>query len=103
MIFDVAIGDRVRTVGIVRKGGLLHVDVDGRTHVVDARRVSDSVVSMLVQLDGAAALARSVDAAHEDLAAIAAAVQLFTQPAKLEAAAVATSRWRDAGRVEALR
>jgi biotin carboxyl carrier protein len=63
MIFDVAIGDRVRTVGIVRKGGLLHVDVDGRTHVVDARRVSDSVVSMLVQLDGAAALARSVDAA----------------------------------------
>ena len=43
MIFEVAIGDRVRTVGIVRKGGLLHVDVDGRTHVVDARRVNDSV------------------------------------------------------------
>jgi len=63
MIFEVAIGDRVRTVGIVRKGGLLHVDLDGRWLVVDARRVSDSIVSMLVQLDGASAPSRSVDAA----------------------------------------
>ena len=62
MIFEVAIGDRVRTVGIVRKGALLHVDVDGRTHIVDARRVSDSIVSMLVQLDGASGPSRSVDA-----------------------------------------
>ena len=63
MIFEVAIGDRVRTVGIVRKGGLLHVDVDGRTHIVDARRVSDSELSMLVQLDGADTPSRSIDAA----------------------------------------
>jgi biotin carboxyl carrier protein len=63
MIFEVALGDKVRTVGIVRKGGLLHVDVDGRRHIVDARRVSDSVVSMLVQLDGANTPSRSVDAA----------------------------------------
>ena len=63
MIFEVAIGDKVRTVAIVRKGGLLHVDVDGRAHIVDARRVSDSVVSMLVQLEGAASPSRSVDAA----------------------------------------
>ena len=63
MIYEVAIGDRVRTVGIVRKDGLLHVDLDGRLHVVDARRVNESVVSMLVQLDGAAAPARSIDAA----------------------------------------
>ena len=62
MIFEVAIGDRVRTVGIVRKGALLHVDLDGRRHIVDARRVSDSIVSMLVQLDGASAPSRSVDA-----------------------------------------
>ncbi|HEX6164529.1 MAG TPA: biotin/lipoyl-containing protein [Vicinamibacterales bacterium] len=62
MIFEVAIGDRVRTVGIVRKGGLLHVDLDGRTHVVDARRINDAIVSMLIQLDGAAP-SRSVDAA----------------------------------------
>lgn len=63
MIFEVAIGDKLRTVGIVRKGALLHVDLDGRTHIVDARRISDSVVSMLVQLEGAAAPSRSIDAA----------------------------------------
>ena len=63
MIFEIVIGDRLRTVGIVRKGGLLHVDLDGRTHIVDARRISDSVVSMLVQLDGASSPSRSVDAA----------------------------------------
>ena len=63
MIYEVAIGDRVLTVGIVRKGGLLHVDLDGRLHVVDARRVNESIVSMLVQVDGAAEPARSIDAA----------------------------------------
>ena len=63
MIFEVAIGDKVRTVGIVRKGNLLHVELDGRTHVVDAQRIGDAVVSMLVQLDGVAAPSRSVDAA----------------------------------------
>jgi len=63
MIFEVAIGDTVRTVAIARKGGLLHVDVDGRAHIVDARRVSESVVSMLVQLEGAGSPSRSVDAA----------------------------------------
>lgn len=63
MMFEVAIGDRVRTVGIVRKGGLLHVDLDGRVHIVDARRVNESVVSMLVQIEGADAPSRSVDAA----------------------------------------
>ena len=62
MIFEVAAGDTVRTVGIVRKGAVLHVEVDGRLHIVDARRVNESVVSMLVQLDGASAPSRSVDA-----------------------------------------
>jgi acetyl-CoA carboxylase, biotin carboxylase subunit len=46
---------------------------------------------------------QSVDGAHEELAAIAAAVQLFTRPAAAAAAAPAVSRWRDAGRAEALR
>ena len=63
MIFEVAVGDRLCTVGIVRKGGLLHVDLDGRTHIVDARRISDSVLSMLVQPDGGSVPSRSVDAA----------------------------------------
>ena len=63
MIFEIAIGDTLRTVGIVRKGGMLHVDLDGRTHIVDARRISDSVVSMLVQIGDAAAPSRSIDAA----------------------------------------
>jgi biotin carboxyl carrier protein len=63
MTFEVAIGDRVRTVGIVRKGGLLQVELDGTTHLVDARRVNDAIVSMLVQSNGAAGRTRSVDAA----------------------------------------
>jgi biotin carboxyl carrier protein len=63
MIFEVAIGGKVRTVGVVRKAGLLHVDLDGRTHVVDARRVNDSVISMLLQPDGAQTPSRSIDAA----------------------------------------
>jgi biotin carboxyl carrier protein len=63
MIYEIAIGDTLRTVGIVRKGGMLHVDLDGRTHIVDARRISDSIVSMLVQIGDAAAPSRSIDAA----------------------------------------
>lgn len=62
MTFEIAIGDKVRSVGIVRKGNLLHVELDGRTHVVDSRRVSESVISMLVQPDGGDAPSRSVDA-----------------------------------------
>jgi len=63
MTFEIAIGERLRTVAVTRKGNLLHVDVDGRTHIVDARRVNDHVLSMLVQLEGDAAPSRSVDAA----------------------------------------
>ena len=63
MTFEVAIGDRVRTVGIVRKGGLLHVDLDGRLHLVDARRINEAAISMLVQSDGGTSPPRSVDVA----------------------------------------
>jgi biotin carboxyl carrier protein len=63
MKFEVEVGDRIRTVSVIRKGGVLHVDLDGRSHVVDARRVNDATISMLVQLDGAAAPSRSIDAA----------------------------------------
>ena len=47
---------------------------------------------------------QAIDPAHEDLAAIAAAVHMFTKPASNGvAAAPAPSRWRDAGRTDALR
>ena len=63
MIFAIAVGDRVRAVSVVRKGTMLHVTLDGRTHVVDARRVSDSALSMLIQNGHDTRAVRSVDAA----------------------------------------
>jgi biotin carboxyl carrier protein len=62
MTFEVAIGDRIRTISVARKGALLHVDLDGRTYIVDSRRVNDAVISMLVQGD-ASRPSRSIDAA----------------------------------------
>jgi len=44
-----------------------------------------------------------IDDCHEELAAIAAAVFLFTKPSAATAAALPASRWRDTGRSEALR
>lgn len=63
MIFDVAVNDRVRTVSIVRRGNLLHVETGGRVHVVDAVRVSESALSMLIESAAGSAPVRSVDAA----------------------------------------
>jgi biotin carboxyl carrier protein len=63
MTFEVVIGDRVRTVSVTRKGGLLHVDLDGTVHVVDARRVSDGVMSLLLHPAAGDAASRSIDAA----------------------------------------
>lgn len=63
MILDIAVGDRVRAVSVARKGASLQVTVDGRTHVVDAHRVSDSAVSMLIQHGDQTAAVRSIDAA----------------------------------------
>jgi acetyl-CoA carboxylase biotin carboxylase subunit len=45
----------------------------------------------------------AMDTAHEDLAALAAAVQMFSKPVTNGAAAPTASRWRDAARVQALR
>jgi biotin carboxyl carrier protein len=66
MIFDVAVGDRVRTVSVVRKGTLLHVTLDGQSHVVDARRVSDVGLSLLVQNGNGDLPVRSIDAAFAE-------------------------------------
>jgi biotin carboxyl carrier protein len=59
----VAIGERVRIVSVVRKGALLQVEVDGRVHLVDARRVNDSAISLLVQCGTDGTPVRSIDAA----------------------------------------
>ncbi len=67
-----------------------------------AGRFDTSFIDRKLGANGAAL--QSIDAEHEDLAAIAAAVHLFTKPAANGAAAtVAPSRWRDAGRADALR
>ena len=63
MIFEVAVGAGVKTVSVVRKGSLLHVEVDGRVHVVDARRIGENGISMLVRAGVDATPVRSVDAA----------------------------------------
>ena len=63
MMFEVAVGDRVRTVSVVRKGALLHVTVDGHTRVVDAQRLSDTALSLLVQNGNGGPPVQSIDAA----------------------------------------
>ena len=63
MMFEIAVGNRVRAVSVARKGALLHVTLDGQTHIVDARRVSDSALSILIQNGHDSAAVRSIDAA----------------------------------------
>ena len=63
MILEVAVGDRLRSVSVVRKGGLLHVTLDGQTHLIDARRLSESALSLLVQNGSGDLPVRSIDAA----------------------------------------
>ena len=46
---------------------------------------------------------QAIEPVHEDLAAIAAAVHVFTKPPVTGAIVAPASRWRDAGRVDALR
>ena len=62
MIVEVAVGDRVRTVSVVRKGAVLHVQLDGRAHIVDARRIDEASVSLLVQSGSEGTPVRSIDA-----------------------------------------
>lgn len=63
MIYEIAVGDRVRTVSVVRTGALLQVTLDGQTHLVDARRLSDHAVSLLIQNGHHRQAVRSIDAA----------------------------------------
>ncbi|HEX4914194.1 MAG TPA: acetyl-CoA carboxylase biotin carboxyl carrier protein subunit [Vicinamibacterales bacterium] len=63
MTYEIAVGDRIRTVSVIRKGAVLHVTLDGQTHVVDARRVSESAMSLLVQNGTGEVPVHSIDAA----------------------------------------
>jgi biotin carboxyl carrier protein len=63
MILEVAIGERVRSVSVVRKGALLHVALDGRVHVVDARRINEATLSLLVHAGTEGTPVRSIEAA----------------------------------------
>lgn len=62
MNFEIAVGHGVRTVSVTRQGSQLQVSIDGRTVVVDARRVGDMELSLLVVPEGGAAPVHSVDA-----------------------------------------
>jgi biotin carboxyl carrier protein len=62
MTFEIAAGNSVHTVSVARKGTLLHVTIGDRTLVVDARRVGEMSLSLLVTPEGGATAVRSVDA-----------------------------------------
>jgi biotin carboxyl carrier protein len=63
MTFEIAVGARVRAVSVTRKGSLLHVALDGRTVMVDARRIGEMELSLLVAPGDGAEPTQSVDAA----------------------------------------
>ena len=61
MTFEIEVGNQVRTVSVQRHGDLLHVTADGRTEVVDARRVGDGELSLLLAREEGGDRIRSVD------------------------------------------
>lgn len=63
MTFEIAAGNGAHTVTVTRKGSLLHVAIGERTLVVDAHRVGDMTLSLLVTPEGGPLPVRSVDAA----------------------------------------
>lgn len=63
MTYEIAVGNRVRAVSVTRKGPLLHVVLDGRTVIVDARRTGDMELSLLVAPADGAEPTQGIDAA----------------------------------------
>ena len=63
MTFELDIGDRLRTVAVERTGEVLTVSIDGRLQIVDARRVDEASLSLLIGDGGSATPTVSVNAA----------------------------------------
>ncbi len=63
MTYEISAGAHKYTVSVSRKGPLLHVAIGGRTLIVDARRVGDMAVSLLVAPGEHTLPVRSLDAA----------------------------------------
>lgn len=62
MQFQVEVGAKVRTVTVEREGELYRVGVDGRTRLVDVRRIDGQTLSLLLQPDGEGGASRSLEA-----------------------------------------
>ena len=62
MTFEITSGNTIRAVTVTGTGQLLHVEIGGRTWVVDARRIGDLALSLLVQPLGGGEPVQSVDA-----------------------------------------
>ena len=63
MTFEVEVGDKVRTVSLKRQGESFRIEADGRVMLVDARRIGETSLSLLVGSDNGHVPARSVDVA----------------------------------------
>ncbi|MGH9385271.1 MAG: biotin/lipoyl-containing protein [Vicinamibacterales bacterium] len=63
MRFEVEVGVKLRTISIKRHGHAFRVEADGRVLLVDARKVGESSLSLLVGGDNGHVPARSVDVA----------------------------------------
>ena len=99
MTFEVEVGERIRTVNIQRNGDVLHVSADGQTRVVDARRVGEGMLSLLVGPVAGGAAVRSVDvslAAHRTPGGFDVHVEGRTIPVQIRVAGEYGRRRKDA-------
>lgn len=60
MTFEIDVGGRTRTISVERIGGRYRVAVDGQPHIVDAVRVGEFGLSLLIDVESAVPTARDV-------------------------------------------
>ncbi len=92
MQFQIEVGDKTRIVVVQREGERFKVTVDGRQHLVDARRLDASTLSLLVAADGAQVNAAAPDGAVDVVAADGAVNVVAADAALVNAALVNTVR-----------